>query len=91
MTKLHYRIEELIPVTRAKAPPSMIKADLLHLMNCLDFNIADITYVNGIELVGKKMIDSEEIIYWPIEREGSGFTQLFKGSIKKVFIPDKDC
>ena len=60
----------------------MKKIDLLKFMNNLDFLIADISYINGIELVGKKIIDSDAIIYWPIENEGSGFVQLFKGAIK---------
>lgn len=57
---------------------------LLNLMNSLDFSIADITYINGQELVAKKMIESNAVVWWEMEREGSGFVQLFKGAIKKA-------
>ena len=38
----------------------------------------------GIEMVASKYIDSENLWWRPLETEGSGFTQLFKGSILKV-------
>lgn len=53
---------------------------LIRLMNDLDFQIADIKCENGIELVGKRCLDGS-VIYWPMENEGSGFTDLFWGSI----------
>lgn len=46
--------------------------------------ICDIAYVNGHELVASKCNDSEELWWRSIEVEGSGFTQLFKGSIKNI-------
>jgi len=46
--------------------------------------ICDITYVNGVEMVASKMNDSEELWWRPVEVEGSGFTRLFKNSIRGV-------
>lgn len=59
------------------------KEELLKVMNHLDFEIADVSYENGFELVGKKRQDGE-IIWWHMEREGSGFERLFKGAIKRA-------
>lgn len=60
------------------------KKALLLLMNRMDFPIEDIAYINGIELVAKKMNDSDRIIWWDMRAEGSGFSRLFKGSIKNA-------
>ena len=60
------------------------KETLIQFMNCLDFHIADIKYEGGHEFYAHKMIDSEELCWFPIESGGSGFNQLFKGSIKSA-------
>lgn len=62
----------------------MTKDDLIYSMNMLDFGIADIAYRNGQELVAKKKADSDELVWWPIAQEGSGFERLFKGAIKRI-------
>lgn len=46
------------------------------MANSLGFDIIDLAIIDGIECVGK--YGEGKIVYWPIEREGSGFTQLFK-------------
>jgi hypothetical protein len=62
------------------------KLDLMLFMHSMGFEwICDIAYVNGCELVASIMKDSEELWWRPIQVEGSGFTQLFQGSIKRVF------
>lgn len=61
------------------------EGDLLAFMKSLDFYIESIMVFNGREFIGKKMLDSEEIIWFPIEEEGSGFVRLFGGMIKKAF------
>ncbi len=61
-------------------------SDLLSFMHCCGFDwICAIRYENGIEYVASKMNDSDELWWRPLEVEGSGFTQLFKGSIENVF------
>ncbi len=46
-------------------------------------NICDVDYVQGYELVASKCRDGT--LWWRnVETEGSGFTQLFKGSIKSL-------
>jgi hypothetical protein len=52
-------------------------------MRFLGLDIYDIAYVNDQELVAKKCQDGS-IIWWPMEKEGSGFERLFKGHIKRV-------
>ena len=50
--------------------------------------ICGIAYENGIELVASKR--SDDTLWWrPLEVEGSGFEQLFKGSIKAAFYDRK--
>lgn len=61
-----------------------MKDTLLKMMNALDFQIHDISYESGYELVAKVAQDGT-IIWWPIELEGSGFERLFKGSIRRIF------
>ena len=53
-------------------------------MNNMGFEIVDIAYINGVELVAKRMNDSTQIIWWDIKVEGSGFNSFFKGSIRKA-------
>ena len=63
----------------------MKKKDLINFMHAAGFDwITDVAYVNGIELVASKIPDSEDLWWRPVEVEGSGFEQLFRGSIKKV-------
>ena len=61
------------------------KNELLKFMHTAGFNwICDIAYVNGHELVASKYKDCDKLWWRSIEVEGSGFTQLFKGSIKNI-------
>lgn len=60
------------------------KTDLINFMNLLDFHVADVEYANGVEWVAHKSIDSEELVWFDIRAEGSGFNQMFRGEIKKV-------
>jgi hypothetical protein len=61
------------------------KKPLIQLMHCCGFvGIIAIEYLNGQELVASKMNDSEKLWWRPLEVEGSGFTQLFKGSIRAI-------
>ena len=63
----------------------MNKTDLINFMHTAGFDwICDIAYVNGHELVASKMIDCDELWWRPVSTEGSGFEQLFKGSIKQL-------
>ena len=62
----------------------MTKNDLINMMNALDFDIVDIAYRNGEELVAKRMNESDDLIWWSISKEGSGFERLFKGAIQRV-------
>ena len=61
-----------------------MKDYLLRMMNIMDFQIHDISYEGGYELVAKKAHDGT-IVWWPMEFEGSGFERFFKGSIRRVF------
>lgn len=64
----------------------MKKNQLIHFMHCCGFDwICDVAYVNGQELVASKMNESYELWWRSLEVEGSGFTRLFKGSIKQIF------
>lgn len=45
--------------------------------NDLGFDVVDLAIVDGVECVGKR--GTEGVVYWPLEKEGSGFEQLFKG------------
>ena len=68
---------------------NQMKKELINFMNCAGFDwICDVAYVNGKELVASKMNDSDELWWRPLEVEGSGFTQLFKGSVKKLYEMD---
>lgn len=62
----------------------MSKEELIEVMNHLDFHVDDIAYIDGKEFVGKKCNNSERMEWFTVEQEGSGFTRLFKGSIKEV-------
>lgn len=60
------------------------KETLIEFMNCLDFGIADIAYVNGHEMYAHKMIDSNDLAWFPIESGGSGFNDMFRGAIREA-------
>jgi hypothetical protein len=61
------------------------KKDLLNFMHTAGFDwICDLAHQNGIEWVASKMNDSEELWWRPLAVEGSGFTQLFQGSISQM-------
>jgi hypothetical protein len=62
----------------------MKKEELLRIMNALDFGIADIKYDNGHEWYAHKMNDSDDLAWFHISSGGSGFEQLFTGSIKEA-------
>lgn len=64
----------------------MNKNILINFMHCAGFDwICDVALHNGIEMIASKMNDSDYLWWRPIETEGSGFTRLFKGSIKEIF------
>jgi hypothetical protein len=65
---------------------SVHKQDLVTFMNSMGFDIADIGCINGHEIVAKKCHDGE-LVWWPMEIEGSGFERLFKGHIRSVCKP----
>jgi hypothetical protein len=60
-------------------------------MDTFDFSIDDIDFKDGKELIGIKKLDSDELNWWPMEEQGSGFMQLFRGSIKRAIEYDKGC
>jgi len=60
----------------------MDKESLLNFMNYLDFMIHDIALIDGKEFVAKKWPGDDEVTWWPMEKEGSGFEQMFKGKIR---------
>lgn len=60
------------------------KRELIDFMNCLGFGIADIKYDNEREMYAHKIIDSEGLSWFPIQSGGSGFEQMFSGSIKRA-------
>ena len=63
------------------------KEILIRFMHCCGFDwICDIAYVNQAELVASKMSDTAELWWRPLEVEGSGFTSLFKGSIRSLYV-----
>jgi len=72
--------------TKSETRPRDMKTQLIRFMNDAGFDIADISVcaMTGKELVGKRCTDGD-MIYWPIEKEGSGFVDLFKGSIKNAW------
>lgn len=62
------------------------KEQLIKFMHSCGFDwICDVAYKNGHELVASKAPDSDEIWWRPLEVEGSGFTQLFKGSVRNLY------
>lgn len=63
----------------------MKKSELIKFMHCCGFDwICDVAYINGREFVASKKNDSDDLWWRRLEVEGSGFTQLFKGSIKNL-------
>lgn len=62
------------------------KEFLIKFMNKCGFEwICDVAYINGEELVASKINDSQKLWWRPLSVEGSGFTQLFKGSVKALY------
>lgn len=62
------------------------KKDLINFMICCGFDwIVDIDYKMGEEFIASKCIDSEDLWWRPLEVEGSGFTRLFKYSIRDLW------
>ena len=62
------------------------KDNLIKFMNSSGFDwICDIAFINGIEMVASKMNDCNELWWRNLEVEGSGFTQLFKGSVRSCY------
>ena len=61
--------------------------NLIEFMRCLDFHVDVIRYdpISKLELIGKKCKDPDRIEWFTVEQEGSGFTKMFKGSIKSAF------
>jgi hypothetical protein len=53
------------------------KKRAIKVANALGFDIVDLAVVDDVECVGKQ--GDNGVVYWPIDVEGSGFTQLFKG------------
>ena len=53
------------------------KEKAIKMANALGFDVVDLAIIDGKECVGKQA--EYGVIYWPIDVEGSGFTQLFKG------------
>lgn len=60
---------------------------LLMVMRGLDFDVYDVAYIDEREMIAKKTRDGN-VIWWEMEKEGSGFTHLFKGAIKRVCLQD---
>lgn len=59
------------------------KKETISMMKRLGFVIEDIKYENGVEMVMSKG-------WWrPLEVEGSGFTKLFKGSVRECHENNK--
>lgn len=69
----------------AQSKREISKNELIKFMHDAGFDwICDIAYVNGNELVASKYKDCDKLWWRSVEVEGSGFTQLFKGSIRKI-------
>lgn len=62
--------------------------NLVALARNMDFDIHDFALINGIECIAKKTWDGD-YIYWPIEREGSGFERIFKGFSRNMPLPEE--
>jgi hypothetical protein len=63
----------------------MNKKDLLDFMHCCGFDwICDVSVINGHEYVASKCHNQVDLWWRPLEVEGSGFTRLFKGCVRKV-------
>lgn len=85
---LHPHIVEVVtPQICQMIRKRLNKTKLLIVMRGLDFDIHDIAYINDQEMVAKKGQDGS-VIWWEMEREGSGFTRLFKGAIKRACLKD---
>jgi hypothetical protein len=77
--------ENITPQVSEAIKKILPKTKLLIVMRALDFDIYDIAYLNEQEWVAKKCQDGS-IIWWEMEREGSGFERLFKGAIKRACL-----
>jgi hypothetical protein len=65
---------------------SKSKKDLINMMHATGFDwIVDIAMTtDGHELVASKYNDCDALWWRSLETEGSGFTSLFKGAVKRV-------
>lgn len=61
------------------------KKNLIHFMRCCGFDIDEISYEEDTELVGSKMRDCDELWWRDLSVEGSGFSNLFKHSIRDLW------
>lgn len=52
--------------------------ELTKFARSLDFDVYGFGVQLGYQVVLKKTLEGD-YIWWPIEKEGSGFTRLFKG------------
>jgi|GEM_PF-5524279 len=64
--------------------PKISKKELIEMMNCMDFGIADIACINGHEMYAHKKIDSDDLAWFHISQGGSGFVDLFTGQIREA-------
>jgi hypothetical protein len=66
------------------------KADAIQFLLKMGFDgIIDLAVINGIECVGKKWPqEPNQTIYWPIQREGSGFERLARGFSTWIYPND---
>jgi hypothetical protein len=60
----------------------MKRENMIQFARSLDFDIYDFAVVDTMECVAKKLNDDTGYVYWPIEIEGSGFNDLFRGFSK---------
>lgn len=61
------------------------KQILIKFMQSLNFHVDDVSVIDGEECILKRMHDDpSKFAVFHISEEGSGFNQLFKGSIRKV-------
>lgn len=63
----------------------MTKQQLIDFMHACGFDwICDVAYVDGKEWVASKYQDCDDLWWRELEVEGDGFTQLFKGSVRRA-------
>jgi hypothetical protein len=74
-----------------KCKTDLHKKELLNLMHTCGFTwICDVAYLNNKELVATPCNDLNEVWWHSLETEGHGFTQLFKGSVKQLYIKENN-